>query len=210
VPKEEHLLEWLSLMRHYGAPTRLVDFTYSHNIAAYFAFSSLKRTSRAVWAISQGWLSEVKVTDRKLRKLDFHEYEKFMDNFLDPDSPASFVAALNAERMNERLTIQQGIFLCPGNIGQPFKKNLTSMQPRAGSIVQFVIPHSERNKALTELKHMNISNATLFPDLGGFAGSLNDRFELLFKDYYIHDKTLRKVVTRLKSTGAAKVPSARV
>ena len=206
VPKEENLLEWLSLMRHYGAPTRLVDFTYSHYIAAYFAFSSLKKTSRAVWAINLGWLREV--TTERIGEDDLHEYENFMKHFLNPDSPASFVAALNAERMNERLTIQQGVFLCPGNIGQSFEKNLISMQPRKGSIVKFVIPHSERNKALTELKHMNISNATLFPDLGGFAESLNDRFELLFKDYHIPEKTLRKVITCLKSSGAVKVPIA--
>ena len=40
-PAHDDLLEWLALMRHWGAPTRLVDFTYSHYIAAYFAFSSL-------------------------------------------------------------------------------------------------------------------------------------------------------------------------
>src|SRR5688572_21689481 len=28
-------LEWMSIMQHYGAPTRLLDFTYSIYVAAY-------------------------------------------------------------------------------------------------------------------------------------------------------------------------------
>ncbi len=97
--------------------------------------------------------------------------------------------------MNERLTIQQGVFLCPGDIGQSFERNLRSLEYEKDSIVKFIIPHEARNKALRELKHMNISKATLFPDLGGFAESLNDRFELLFKDYYPLIENLEKVVT---------------
>jgi hypothetical protein len=99
--------------------------------------------------------------------------------------------------MNTRLTIQQGTFLCPGNIEKKFGENLHAMVSRAPhkkAVVKFVIPHSERNKALTELKHMNITRATLFPDLGGLAESLNDRFEFLFRDYSIPEETLRKVV----------------
>ena len=57
-PAKNDLLEWLSLMRHHGAPTRLVDFTYSHYIASYFAFCELTCEPRVVWAINKDWLSE--------------------------------------------------------------------------------------------------------------------------------------------------------
>src|SRR5262245_6198309 len=35
IPKPELVTEWLSLMQHYGAPTRLLDFSYSIYVAAY-------------------------------------------------------------------------------------------------------------------------------------------------------------------------------
>lgn len=41
LPEPFKLLEWLALMRHYEAPTRLHDWTYSFFIAVYFAINQL-------------------------------------------------------------------------------------------------------------------------------------------------------------------------
>jgi hypothetical protein len=37
VPNADDLIEWLALMRHYGAPTRMLDWTYSFYVAVYNA-----------------------------------------------------------------------------------------------------------------------------------------------------------------------------
>ena len=44
------MVEWFSLMRHYGAPTRIVDFTTSPFVALHFAVSSNDGRDCAVWA----------------------------------------------------------------------------------------------------------------------------------------------------------------
>src|SRR5690606_29165357 len=53
LPEKDNVLEWLALMRHHGSPTRLLDFTKSPYVAAFFAVSKAARDdSAAIWAIN--------------------------------------------------------------------------------------------------------------------------------------------------------------
>lgn len=51
VPDEHDLLGWLSLMQHYGAPTRLLDWSESPFVATFFAYEQRSDTDAAVYAL---------------------------------------------------------------------------------------------------------------------------------------------------------------
>ena len=62
--------EWLSLMQHYGIPTRLLDVTNSPYIALYFAVKNFSEpTNAAIWAINPSVFHEGAL--RKLKDAAF-------------------------------------------------------------------------------------------------------------------------------------------
>lgn len=57
LPDDNDDLRWLALMQHHGAPTRLLDFTYSFFVGLFFAIEAAKPSDHcALWAINHDWL----------------------------------------------------------------------------------------------------------------------------------------------------------
>jgi hypothetical protein len=79
----------------------------------------------------------------------------------------------NPVRLNQRLRIQQGIFLAPGDISQPFMQNLDSLgRSNPARVLRIVIPPLVARDGIKHLFAMAISRTTLFPGLDGFCQSL--------------------------------------
>jgi hypothetical protein len=177
-PQEDNLMEWLALMRHYGAPTRLMDWTWSFYVALFFAIHRSEAKRCAVWALD---LDEViRVMEPGVGKLIHRD-----PNLTEPKTFAGvfkrkreLVVNVSAFRLNDRLLVQQGTFLVPGNVAVPFEDNLAAVLKKINkpeALIKFTVSAGRKTKQdiLRRLHEMNIGRATLFPGLDGFAQSLD-------------------------------------
>jgi hypothetical protein len=203
-PRDDDIIEWFSLMQHYGAPTRLLDFSHSLFVATYFALKELPPIRKSsnkdgedcvtteeypvVWAINQKQLDDAFKAqypnlDRVFSKSkDAWTWDSFNRVFA-LKTPLRFVRTTNPYRLNERLVVQQGLFLCSGDISASFEKNLGAMfgtDPPIDRAVKIILKFelAAWKEALIYLQRMNMTAATLFPGLDGFAQSL--RTQMVF------------------------------
>ncbi len=183
IPERKDKLEWFALMQHHGAPTRLLDFTYSVYVAVYFAVEHADHDC-AVWAINTTWSldrSKELVPDTEgrdyLTGLIDEQISEDFDKVFMGTPPIPLACAVNPFRLNERLTVQNGVFMCPGDISKGFEANLCTLRgyEKRENVLKLVIPRSLREEAVEDLFRLRITRATLFPGLDGFAQSLGIR-----------------------------------
>jgi len=188
LPESGNYLEWLSIMRHYGAPNRMLDWSYSFFVAVFFAIEdSFSEEGAAMWALEKNSTIEKVKTSKKLKYIgamlrkdeDIKEDKTWEKCFYCPKNAQLFVFPTNPFRLNERLVIQQGDLLCQGDISKSFEENLSAVLPRStgkanSKLRKYILKFNakERQVALLALHRMNINRATLFPGLEGFSKSL--------------------------------------
>jgi len=74
--------------------------------------------------------------------------------------------------MDRRLVAQSGLLVMPGTLGPPLDVLLNAYDDETPLIEKVVFDRTLRAEAMHQLYRMNITQATLFPDLEGLARSI--------------------------------------
>ena len=183
-------LDCLALMQHHGAPTRLLDWTYSPFVAAKFAINGGSRDG-VIWCLNVAWCNDavMRIVDEQIirgRDTDTSRNDTtFVSMYMNDLDRRRFVYSENPFHLNERLIVQQGAFLCPGDISFPLSDNLSALDGghSRDNIIKFTLDFdgtSVREFAKI-LMRMNVDSAVLFPGLDGFARSITERL-FLYED----------------------------
>ncbi len=198
----EHLIEWLALMQHHGAPTRLLDLTKSPFIAAYFAYEFCWENDNGnvgIWAVNINYLKKKSL---EILSQEFGHALKENKNLINEElfekvfyqNNKRLVFPVEPFRMNRRYSLQQSVFISTGISDVPLMEQLHFLKDHIEkAVVKIEIPTKFKKEALRELNQMNLHRASLFPDLDGYALSLKFRYESMKTPEETMEENLRKL-----------------
>jgi len=185
-PDVDDDFQWMALMQHHGAPTRLIDFTWSPYVAAFFALER-SLADGVVWAMNPARVDSSRAEKRV--RMDPRVQGHFKRYFLTGDNRIIWMG--EPHTMNRRLIAQSGTFAVPGVLDVPIEQILGDSD-QENILAKIVLANAVREVGMRELYRMNITFATLFPDLDGLARSM--RYELEFHWGY-NPRTMEKYHT---------------
>lgn len=214
-PSLSEVVDWLALLQHHGAPTRLLDWTSSPYVALYFAMENDEHEDAAIWAINLQWLKHrshelLRNADPNCPDIsDFYGLSSYINRILHGDSNPVIIMPATPLQLNERMRTQQGQLLCGLHHQVNFSSALLGMLVRPEIVKSQVVSRvfvkrDRRLEFLEQLRLMNIHRASLFPGMDGFGKSLavnlsitvGDQIEYmkkeLHKDALAYDRRRRR------------------
>ncbi|MBX3009746.1 MAG: FRG domain-containing protein [Melioribacteraceae bacterium] len=167
-------LELLAILQHYGAATRLIDFTKNAFIALWFACQSDKNETGVVFT---GRLDSKK--GRTKRLINYNDIMIPIDKLLRNNQDTMFI--WEPMHIFQRMKMQQGIFLVSEPIADTWGslpiKSVGIPDPKVWNFDCSLIPIAITPKLKEDMNSMEsnywsglfgYSVATLFPEIDGF------------------------------------------
>jgi hypothetical protein len=169
----EHLVS----AQHHGAPTRLLDWTYSPLVAAFFATRPGLDCDRVIWRLDWHALHEkFKLPPRSLMPSELGElFEKGAHftpwDLFDASDRHTFAALIEPPSLDTRLVTQSAVF----TLSSDKTRSLDRFLEKHGlerSLTKFVISANDVARVRDQLDLVGMDERRLFPDLDGVAASL--------------------------------------
>lgn len=163
-PGPEEDLKWVQLARHFGLPTRLLDWTRNAAIALYFAClrgAGLNDTDGGVFILNPEDLNR-EADPKNPRIYDAHSDAPRIAQYLalsgQTNERGLKTIAINPVWNSERIVLQQGAFTLHGS------REFTLTADQAPSLVCWRVPAHQKGKILRELERAGINEMSIYPE----------------------------------------------
>lgn len=169
---------WLSLAQHYGLPTRLLDWTATPLIAAFFALERYIEDGETdyrdacIWVLNPYMLNQTSIGESvtpsiEAPSINKHLWPAFSNRALEKND---VVAVMGAEN-DIRLFVQQGAFTIHSR-----KTPLEADPDYAEYVSRIMIPSEAIPTIADELATCGYRRGNIYPDLGNLASELVSTF----------------------------------
>jgi hypothetical protein len=175
---------WLSLAKHHGLPTRLLDWSYSPFVAMHFATQDLDdfNVDAAIWCVDYSKTNQLlpKPLRTMLGDEDVNIFTAELLNHVatslaafDALSKKDFVVFFEPPSLDERIVNQFALFSLPSS---PYLQLEDLLQRREATYRRIIIPAELKWEVRDKLDQANITERVLFPGLDGLSQWLKRYF----------------------------------
>lgn len=159
-------MEWSIYAQHFGLPTQLLDFSYSHLVSLMFAIEDafqykendsderdLQENHSIVYFLSPSKLNHQTIGEERILNISFKGNESYLNG--------ADICAICSKKNNERIIAQNGAF-----VYFPYgASSLESLESAEKFLRSVLVPHCEGRKILASLYRIGMRFDKLYPEL---------------------------------------------